>query len=111
MKASSPRELETAFRDLPLVDRHDHSCGIVDDIEVRQIGPGMWELAAVLVGPGAWHRRRPRWLTALLPGRKQVRIDASDVASATSVVRLLRGAAELNLATTERALLTRWRRK
>ena len=65
----------------------------------------MWELTALLVGTGAWSRRRPRWLTRLLPGRKVVRIEAADVASATSVVRLLKRAEELDLARVERSLL------
>jgi hypothetical protein len=90
---------------MALVDRDDADCGIVDDVELEQREPGVWELSALLVGTGAWKRRRPRWLTALLPGRKLVRVDAADVASATSVVRLFKRADELALARTEHALL------
>jgi hypothetical protein len=104
VKAATLAELERAYRDLALVDREDKSCGIVDDIEAER-RDGVWQLTALLVGSGAWQRRRPRWLTSLLPGRKVVRIDAADVASATSVVRLLRRSADLGLATTEHRLL------
>jgi hypothetical protein len=47
----------------------------------------------------------------LLPGRKCVQVDAGDVAGATSVVRLLKRADELGLASTERKLLAFWRGK
>ena len=77
---------------------------MVDDIEASECD-GIWELTALLVGAGAWKRRRPGWLTHLLPGRKMIRIDAADIASATTVVRLLKRAADLGLAKTERSLL------
>ena len=104
MRAATREELLKAYRDLALVDREDASCGIVDDIEAREDG-GIWQLTALLVGAGAWSRRRPRWFTRLLPGRKVVRIEAADVASATSVVRLLKRAEELGLGRIERSLL------
>ena len=107
MRAADPSAICRAYRDLVLVDREHKHCGMVDDIEVGQRDDGLWEMTALLAGPGAWGRRRPRWLTALLPGRKLVRIDAADVASATTEVRLLKRAAELGLAETERKLL-RW---
>lgn len=105
MRAADPRHIARAFLDMPLVDLHDHSCGVVDDIQLAQTEPGIWELSALLVGPGAWRRRRPGWLTAWLPGKRLVRIASEDVASATQVVRLLRPAADLGLARTERKLL------
>jgi len=104
MRAADPKAIVRAYRDLVILDREDKPCGMVDDIELGQHG-GLWELAALLVGPGAWDRRRPHWLGRLLPGRKLVRIEAADVASTTSEVRLLKRAEELGLATTERKLL------
>ena len=106
MRAADPKSILRAYRDLVVVDREDKHCGMVDDVELEQ-RDGIWELAALLVGPGVWSRRRPRWLTALLPGRKVVRVAAADIASATTAVRLLKRAGELGLAETERALL-RW---
>jgi hypothetical protein len=106
VRAADPKAIVRAYRDLVVVDREDKHCGVVDDVELEQ-REGIWELAALLVGPGAWSRRRPRWLTALLPGNKVVRIAAADVASTTTEVRLLKRASELGLAETERALLRR----
>ena len=107
MRAADPKHLLRAYRDLALIDRDDRNCGIVDDIEMAQTEPGIWEMTALLVGPGAWRRRSPRWLTALLPGHKLVRVDAADVASTGTSVRLLRKADEIGLACREYAILRR----
>ena len=108
MRTADPEALIRAYRDLALLDRNDESCGVVDDIEVAEIEPGLWEMTALLIGPGARRSRVPRWLTGLLPGRKVVRVDAADVASTGSAVRLLRRAHELGLATLEHKLLRRF---
>jgi hypothetical protein len=105
VRAADPEALLRAYRDLELWDRDDEICGVVDDIEMAETEPGHWEMTALLVGPGAWRRRRPRWLTGLLPGRRLVRVEAADVASATSVVRLLKQAEHLGLARFEHRLL------
>lgn len=110
MKAGNPDAVVRAYRDLALVDREDASCGMVDDVEVVEVQPGVWDLAALLVGPGALRRRRPRWISRLLFNRRVIRIDAADVAGATSVVRLLRRCDELGLAPVERRLLKAWRK-
>ena len=107
MRAADPKAILRAYRDLVLVDPEDKHCGVVDEIELEQAQDGFWQMTALLAGPGAWDRRKPRWLTALFPGRKLVRIDAADVASTTTEVRLLKRASELGLAETERKLL-RW---
>jgi hypothetical protein len=108
VKAAHPETLIHAYRDLAIVDRDDLNCGIVDDIEFEQREGGLWELTALLVGPGAWRRRKPRALTALLPGRRVVRVDAADVASTGNHVRLMKKAAELGLAPVEQAMLRRF---
>ena len=108
MKAAHPQTLIHAYRDLAIVDRDHLNCGIVDDVEMAETEPGIWEMTALLVGPGAWSRRAPRALTALLPGRRIVRVDAADVASTGSHVRLMKKAAELGLAPLEQALLRRF---
>jgi hypothetical protein len=105
MMAADPRDLVRAYRDLELLDRDDGHCGIVDDIEIAEREPGICEMTALLVGPGARARRAPTWLTGLLPGRKLVRIDAADVASTGSAVRLSKRADELGLARFEQRLL------
>jgi hypothetical protein len=107
VRAADPRHLIHAYRDLELLDRDDQRCGIVDDIEMAEHEPGIWEMTALLAGPGAWRRRAPRWLTALLPGERIVRIAAADVASTGSAVRLLKKAEELGLARFEHRWLRR----
>jgi len=109
VRTASRAELVRAYRDLVLLDRDDASCGIVDEIETEEVEPGIWQLRALLVGPGVWASRRPHWLTRLLPGKRVARIDAADVASATSAVRLLKRADELGLAPLECKLLVAWR--
>jgi hypothetical protein len=106
--AAHPRHLIRAYRDLELLDRDDQRCGIVDDIELQEREPGIWEMTALLVGPGAWARRRPRWFTALFGGHDLVRVDAAHVASAGNAVRLLKKAEELGLARLEQRLLRRF---
>jgi hypothetical protein len=108
VKAAQPRNLLRAYRDLALLDRDDEHCGMVDDIEMAESEPGIWEMTALLVGPGAWKRRRPRWLGAILPGRKLVRVDAADVASTGTAVRLLKKADDVGLAAIEHKLLRRF---
>jgi hypothetical protein len=107
MRAAERSHLVRAYRDLALIDRDGRNCGVVDDIEMAEAEPGLWEMTALLVGPGAWGRRAPRWLTGLLPGRRLVRIDAADVASTGHSVRLLKKADELGLARLEHSLLRR----
>jgi hypothetical protein len=108
VRAADPHHLIRAYRDLELLDRDGQICGMVDDIEMAQGEAGVWEMTALLVGPGAWDRRAPRWLTSLLPGHKTVRIDAADVASTGSAVRLMKRADELGLARVEHRLLRRF---
>lgn len=108
MRAAEPRHLIRAYRDLELLDRDDELCGVVDDIEMAECEPGIWEMTALLVGPGARRRRAPRWLTSFLPGRKTVRIEAADVASTGTAVRLMKRADELGLARFEQGLLRRF---
>jgi hypothetical protein len=108
VKAAHPQTLIRAYRDLAIADRDDLNCGIVDDIEMAETAPGVWEMTALLVGQGVWCRRRPRFLTAWLPGRRLTRVDAADVASTGSHVRLMKKAAELGLAPLEQKLLRRF---
>lgn len=108
MRAAHPEALLRAYRDLAILDRDDELCGIVDDIEMADEEPGIWQMTALIVGPGAWPRRRPRWLTALLPGRTVVRVEAANVASTGVSVRLLKRAEDLGLAKFEQRLLRRF---
>ena len=92
--------------DEQLVDVDGRRCGRVDDLE---FDGGLGEpprLAAILSGPGVWHRRMPRPLRAAgarifgsgVLGGDIIRVPWEDVDDITSVIRLKRKARELGLA-------------
>ena len=73
--------------DLELVDAHGRHCGRVDDLELAG-GPGEeLELAAILVGRGAWRARLPKWLHWLVRG-EPVRVPWSEILEIESQIRL-----------------------
>lgn len=62
MKPNEPIKLVSELLDLPIVDKDERSCGIVDDVELSgTIGKEM-RVKALLVGPGAYKGRLPRWM-------------------------------------------------
>lgn len=66
MRRDHPLKLLSEVRDLQIVDRDGLNCGICDDIELEG-GPGeRLTPASLLVGPGAYDRRLPRWLCWLM---------------------------------------------
>jgi hypothetical protein len=104
VKPTDRLKLIAGVRDLQIVDANRINCGIVDDIEFEGKPGGPLRLAAIMVGPGAWARRLPRWVSPLagrIAGRRCIRIPWGEVKSITSVVRLHRTAAELGLAAPE----------
>ena len=54
MRAADPKAILRAYRDLVIVDREDRHCGMVDDVELEQVESGVWQMTALLTGPGAW---------------------------------------------------------
>jgi sporulation protein YlmC with PRC-barrel domain len=60
MTPNAPIKLVSELLDLPLLDSEGKYCGIVDDVEfsgIREL-----KLKALLVGPGAYEGRMPRWM-------------------------------------------------
>ena len=96
--------LLTQLRDVQIVDRDDHDCGIVDDVELEG-GPGQGlRVTAILVGPGAYRARLPRWamrLVALIAGDRMVRVPWDEVAYISSTVQLAQPARAYGLAEAE----------
>lgn len=96
--------LLTQVRDVQIVDRNDHDCGIVDDLELEG-GPGEGlRVTAVLVGPGAYRARLPRWamrLVALVAGDRVVRVPWGQVAYVSSTIQLEKPASAYGLAEAE----------
>ncbi|MDB5693222.1 MAG: hypothetical protein JWO81_2285 [Alphaproteobacteria bacterium] len=100
MKPSGRLKLVSGVRDLQIVDCDDIHCGIVDDIELEGKPGGALRVKALLVGPGGYRDRLPRWwmaLVRLVAGEEVVRIPWSEVESISSVVRLASPGSKLGL--------------
>jgi len=91
MRPDSPIKLVSELLDLPLLDVEGNYCGVVDDVELKR-GPGKdLELKALLVGPGAYRTRLPRWVmwfVTKLAGDRITRVPMDKVRSISSAVHL-----------------------
>lgn len=86
--------------DLPIVDKDERSCGVVDDIELSGSPGKEMRVTALLVGPGAYAGRMPAWMYWLvrkIAGDRIVRVPADQVAEIGSVVKLKSCGEELGL--------------
>lgn len=100
MKPTAALKLAADLRDLQIEDSEGVFCGIVDDIELDGKPGGKLMVAALLVGPGAYRGRLPRWagwLVAQLAGNGIVRVPWAEVTGIASVVKLRCAAHELGL--------------
>jgi sporulation protein YlmC with PRC-barrel domain len=100
VKPADAIDLVGQLRDLQIVDANGVHCGIVDDIELAGKPGGALRVKALLVGPGAYARRVPRWwmaLVRLVAGAGCVHVPWQEVEAITSVVKLRRPAAALGL--------------
>jgi sporulation protein YlmC with PRC-barrel domain len=114
MRPDSPIKLVSELLDLPLLDVEGDYCGVVDDVEFKG-GPGKeLELKALLVGPGAYRTRLPRWgmwFVTKLAGDRVARVPIDKVRSVSSAVHLECAARDLGLHKSEAAAakwLPRW---
>src|SRR5690242_21388705 len=114
MRPDSPIKLVSELLDLPLLDVEGDYCGVVDDVEFKG-GPGKeLELKALLVGPGAYRTRLPRWgmwFVTKLAGDCVARVPIDKVRSVSSAVHLECAARDLGLHKSEAAAakwLPRW---
>jgi hypothetical protein len=100
MKIRDPIKLVSQLLDLPIIDKDERWCGIVDDVELVGSTKTKITIEALLVGPGAYEGRMPRWLFALvgkIASHRMTRIPIADVAEIDSAVKLRRKAEELDL--------------
>jgi sporulation protein YlmC with PRC-barrel domain len=99
-------KLVSQLLDLPIVDKDERSCGIVDDIELTgQTGKEM-RLEALLVGPGAYEGRMPQWMYWLvrrIAGDRMARVPATEIIEIGSVVKLKCAGERLGLHQAENA--------
>ena len=91
--------------DHEVVDVHQLPCGTVDDIELDFVPGRGFRPAALLMGPGAWQRRLPKWMATIarwLVGSDEARIAWSEVAFVGERIALRRTASELGLGQADR---------
>lgn len=114
MTPDSPLKLVSELLDLPLIDAEGVYCGIVDDVELDGGPRKDLKLKALLVGPGAYSGRLPRWgmwLVERLAGERVTRVPMEKVRSIRSVVHLECPARDLGLQKGEAAAgewIPRW---
>ena len=106
MTPDSPIKLVSELLDLPLYDSEEKYCGIVDDVELSG-GPGReLKLKALLVGPGAYKGRMPKWamaLVKLVAGDRLTRVPMEQVRTIRSAVHLEQPGRDLGLHRSEAA--------
>ena len=104
MKPTDPIKLVSQLLDLPLIDKDERWCGVVDDIEFDGSAGKEARLKALLVGPGAYKARLPAalfWLVDKVAGDRIVRVPVSQVDRIDSAVRLKCKAEKVGLHRTE----------
>jgi hypothetical protein len=91
MKPTGPVKLVSQLIDLPLVDKDDRWCGVVDDVEFDGAPGKELRIKALLAGPGAYEGRMPRWLFWLvtkLTGDRISRVPFDEIATISAAVHL-----------------------
>jgi len=100
MKPTGKLKLVSELLDLPLVDKDERSCGIVDDVELDGGAGRETRVTALLVGPGAYQGRMPGWAYAIvrrISGGRISRVPLGEVRTISAAVHLKCRAEELGL--------------
>ncbi len=114
MNLSDPVKLVSQLLDLPILDKDDRWCGIVDDVEFTGGAGKEMRVKSLLVGPGAYAGRLPHWLYLVIEkvvGSHVARIPPAEIESIRSAVHLKCSAEEVGLHRTEdkvRSWIPRW---
>jgi len=114
MTPDSRIKLVSELLDLPIVDSDGKYSGVVDDVELAGAAGKKLELNALLVGPGAYSGRLPRWamwVVTKLVGDRLTRVPMDKVRSIAEVVRLDCAGRDLGLHKSEDAaekLIPHW---
>jgi len=110
MTPDSPIKLVSELLDMPLLDSEGKYCGIVDDVEFDGSPGRPLALKALLVGPGAYAGRLPKWamwIVTKVAGDRVTRVPMAEVRTITNAVHLERPGRELGLHKSE-AAAARW---
>lgn len=113
MKRVQPLKLLSEVRDFQIVDRDGRNCGICDDIELDG-GPGeALTVSALLVGPGAYARRLPKWahwIIVKIAGNRIVRVPWQSVEKISGRIYLSVTGEAVGLRRTENRLIGRFKK-
>lgn len=104
MKIGDPIRLVNQLLDLPIIDKDERWCGIVDDVELAGSAGKEMRVKALLVGPGAYSGRMPPWLYWIVrnvAGERMVRVPVSEIIEIGAVVKIKCTAADLGLRVVE----------
>jgi hypothetical protein len=91
--------------DHDLIDADDYPCGKADDVEIEGDPGKTLRVKAILVGPGAWLPRLPRFLAPIgkkLFGSKIVRVPWEEVEQIAPKIKLKSTASALGLGVADR---------
>ena len=100
MSAFDRLKLVSQLLDLPIIDKDERSCGIVDDVELSGGAGKETRIEALQVGPGAYRGRMPGWMYWVvhkIAGDRITRVPADQVSEIGSVVKLKSAAEKLGL--------------
>ena len=104
MKKTGSLKLVGEVRDLQIVDSEGRNCGVCDDIAFAGRPGEALSVEALLVGPGAYRNRLPRWmffLVRMIAGEKTVRVPWSAVDKVTARIYLTERGETVGLRRTE----------
>lgn len=104
MRRDAPIKIVSQLLDLPLIDKDDRWCGVVDDVELDGRAGKETRIAALLVGPGAYKGRLPDWMFRLvrkIAGDRIARVPFDQVENIASAVHLKCRAEDVKLHVTE----------
>jgi hypothetical protein len=104
VKPDASIKLVSQLLDLPLVDKDDRWCGVVDDVELEGSPGKSVRIKALLVGPGAYRGRLPAWIFGLMrkvAGNRVTRVPVAKIDQIAAAVHLNCAAEMLGLHVTE----------
>jgi len=110
MRRGGPLKLLSEVRDLQIVDKDGRNCGICDDVELDGAPGEPLTVSALLVGPGAYSHRLPKWAHRLIghvAGRSMVRVPWDTIEKINGRIHLSVAAEAVGLRRTEDRLINR----
>jgi sporulation protein YlmC with PRC-barrel domain len=100
MRRDAPIKIVSQLLDLPLIDKGGRWCGVVDDVELDGKPGKETRIKALLVGPGAYKGRLPRWvfwLVRKIAGDRIARVPFEQIENIASAVHLNCAAEDVKL--------------